>query len=355
MKRQRANIRLLAAAELRQSGPLLALRKGVSQLRLPGRRNKPRPCPMPPAKQPQTLSLIFCTAGTYPGFSAALEAALNQKNAPPGYEILVVWNRPETPPADRFPRGIRWVSQPTPGLSLARNTGAAHASGEFLLYLDDDAIAAPNLAEIVFRTFLRHPRAAIVGGRIDLALPEPKPEAVLPGREGLWSAYTVPFKNYRPVRHQYAFPYGACFAVRRSVLTALGGFPLNYGRVGENFAGGEETALCFLARTQGWEVGIQPKARVEHRVDPRRFSREHVRQTLRSGILTTYRLCQEGYAPWLWDRRYIQSRMEIAGCELRRLDPRRRELEYFYKKCEYDAFAELLEKTAAPEGDADKC
>ena len=337
MEKKQTNISLWTAGQVRQNGLFLSLKRGWQEL---GQRRpvKKTACAMPKPQRPPTVSVIICTSGRWKGLR---DAAVSALKANPGGEVLVVWNRPDGDPKAVLPPGVHWVRESRPGISFARNRGAACAEGEFLLYMDDDAVAGPNLAAQIQTAFLRHPKAAVVGGQIFLKLPSPPPEAVLPGQEGLWSAYTVPFRQYRTVHGQYAFPYGACFGVRRSALFAAGGFPENYGRTGAGFDGGEETALCFLMRQKGWEVGIQPSAWVEHRVDPRRFTRDHVKNTLRAGIFTTFRLCQDGYAPWNWDSGYLEKRMLLAARELRRLRRKGTDLAYFYKKCERDAFADL--------------
>ena len=352
MEKKKTNISLLAAAKVRQSGLFLSVKRGVQELGQL-RPVKKEISPMPKAQRPLTVSVIICTSGRWKGLRDAAASALKENS---GGEVLVVWNRPDGNPEALLPSGVRWVRESKPGLSFARNRGAACAKGEFLLYMDDDAVAGTGFASQIKDAFLRRPKAAVIGGQIYLPLPSPVPEAVLPGHEGLWSAYTVSFRQYRTVHEQYAFPYGACFAVRSSALHAVGGFPENYGRVGTGFEGGEETALCFLMRQRGWEIGVQPSAWVEHRVDPRRFTREHIKNTLRAGIFTTFRLCRDGYAPWNWDSAYLKKRMLLAAQELSRLRRKGTEMECFYKKCERDAFAELWlavsNKNTAAEGSA---
>ncbi|MBO5364541.1 MAG: glycosyltransferase family 2 protein [Clostridia bacterium] len=343
MKKPKANITLTGAAQVSGSGIRLALRKGICELRRPAGR-APEPMPIPKGRWEKKISVILCTAGVCSGLSEAVDSALAQTMRREDYEVLVVWNREDAPPITAFSPLVRWVKEPKPGISYARNTGAAHAKGEFLLYMDDDAVADKNLAARMAASFRGRSDTAIVGGQIFLKLPEPRPEAVLPGHEGLWSAYRVPYSRYKRVREQYAFPYGACFAVRHSALDALGGFPTDYGRVGAGYEGGEETALCFMALQRGWKIGIQPKAWVEHHVEPWRFSREHVRKTIRAGILTTYRLFRDGYAPRGWDLRYVRERLEIAEEEWNRLRETGTEWEQYYKECEREAFWELLQE-----------
>ncbi len=339
MKKTKANITLSSVAELGRGNLLPALRKGLCELRRSGRK-KVTPTPIPQGTWAKKLSVILCTKGTCPVLSRALESVLCQRTE--DCEILVVWNRETPPDTEQFPAHVRVVWEQTPGISYARNKGAENAQGEILLYLDDDAVADKNLVAEMIKAFQNRPNTAVVGGQIFLKLPENRPEAVLPGREGLWSAYRVAYSRYRQVKEQYAFPYGACFGVRHDALKELGGFPTDYGRVGEDFGGGEETALCFLAQKRGWKIGIQPKAWVEHWVEPRRFTKEHIQKTIRAGILTTYRLSRDGYAPSGWNLSYAKERFRIAELEWRNLQKSGNQWEIYYKQCERDAFLELV-------------
>lgn len=343
MKKQKANIRLSNVSEIKYGGIRLALRKGFNELRNKSnilssksimRRNITN-------AYKDILSVIICT---YDRPVSAAEAAKSVTAQMPQIplEVIVVSNSDREFPKTLLPDGVRLICEPRLGLSRARNTGASHAHGEYLLYIDDDAIAMPRLAENMYNAFIRHPDCAIIGGQIHLKLPKPVPGIFLPGREALWSAYTVPYRRFRKIRGDYELPYGACFGIRHSVLDALGGFSEDFGRCGNNFAGGEETALCYLAKNSGMKIGIEPQAAVRHMVDESRFSAEHVRRTIYEGTVTYYRLCRDGYTGQVWTEAYVRERLKIAHAEAKRLKNHGQETAVFYKECEISAFEAVL-------------
>ena len=86
---------------------------------------------------------------------------------------------------------------------------------------------------------------------------------------------------------------------------------------------------------------MEPKARVLHCVSPHRFTKEHIKQTLRAGILTTHRLYLEGYSKVGWTASYIEERIHIIKKELKKLQQSNKELAAYYKECELSAFLEL--------------
>ena len=117
-----------------------------------------------------------------------------------------------------------------------------------------------------------------------------------------------------------------------------------YGRVGNDFAGGEETALAFKMIQIGYDVGIQPHAKVLHRVDQSRFNQEHVKKTILAGVMTTYRFFCDLLTSFGWTKKYVKNQIKITRKEIRRLKNIKEDnLEIFYKNCYLDAWQKLLE------------
>lgn len=338
-----ANITLKNISEAELSGPRLLVSKLKNELfnRKKSDIELKRASVKPKKKYRRILSVIICTAERNSIALNAINSVINQDFSSEKYEIIVVNNSREKFCGEPSGRNIKIVNEPIQGLSRARNTGADSASGEYLLYMDDDSLACENLLLNMFKAFEKHPGCAIIGGQIFLELPSPVPNVFLKGREAIWSGYTVPYKKFKEVGEQYEFPYGACFGIRHSALDSFGGFPENYGRCGSDFAGGEETALCFMAKNSRLKIGIEPSAAVRHVVTADRFTKEHIRETIRAGILTTYRLYAEGYSKCGWTSDYIDERIRIITGELARLQENKDYLAYFYKKCELDAFYEV--------------
>ena len=385
--KQKPNITLKNLADTKNIGLFLSLKKGINEL-LNKKSNKNlsakklSPC----LEYADMLSVIICTTGNTSIVKNAVKSLIADTLTKDKYEIIVV-NNSNTPlgymenisyipqsatltapfrqgdhihkPQSSLPevekvgfgdldgphfhitksKNIKIINESTLGLSKARNTGAKEAKGEYLLYIDDDTVANPNLLFNIYSSFKEHKDFAIIGGQIFLKVPEPKPEIFLENKESIWSGYTVPYSHFKRIREHYEFPYGACFAIRHSALDILGGFPENFGRCGNNFAGGEETAVCFKALKYGFKIGIEPKASVVHCVDERRFTEEHVKKTIRAGILTTHRLCTEGYSSYKWTDAYIKERIKILNSEIKRLE--NNPLAAFYKECELSAFKEI--------------
>jgi len=173
--------------------------------------------------------------------------------------------------------GAKFIRLDTPGLSLARNAALAAANGEWVAYLDDDAIP--------FSDWLSALHLAIENGGSDLAalggLTEPFwPEQPVPGHiTPRWLIYLScnQDKVRRSVR-EGAKVCGANLAFRRESLLAAGGFHKELGRIGDRLIGGEESLAVRLLLRRGLEVMYEPAVRVWHRIAHDRLTLDWIRR-----------------------------------------------------------------------------
>jgi succinoglycan biosynthesis protein ExoM len=100
----------------------------------------------------------------------AIGSVLAQEGIDTPYEILVVDNDPAgsaAPVAERMAAGsavpIRYVRDERPGISYARNTGVAQATGRYLAFLDDDEVVDPHWLAHFLDALRRFAADAVVG------------------------------------------------------------------------------------------------------------------------------------------------------------------------------------------------
>ena len=248
------------------------------------------------------ISAIICTHNREQYLGAAIDSLLQQSFE--RYEVIVVDNAS----SDRTPEivesrltrlteldpklqsKLRYIHEPTLGLSVARNCGATAAKGEVLAYLDDDAEASVDWLAALWAVF-EQDQVAIAGGKVTLIWP---PETAPPDwlSDDLASSLGAYDLGDRLTHIQDAAltPRGLNYAVRKAFLTSVGGFDTQLGRVGTNLLSNEEQQLTRLALDQGQQVAYVPTALVAHNVALDRLKRGwFLRRSWWQGISESYR------------------------------------------------------------------
>jgi glycosyltransferase involved in cell wall biosynthesis len=169
------------------------------------------------------------------------------------FELVVVDQSTDERTADALrplqsdPR-VQVVRSNLRGASNARNAGVAATTAPIIAFTDDDCRADPGWASAMLAVFEADPKAALVFGRVRLPptenaddyAPSFEPKARI--QEG-----AVPMPDGD-------IGIGANFAIRRSVLEALGGFDPLLGPGAMVFRGAEETDLLIRALHRGLRV-----------------------------------------------------------------------------------------------------
>lgn len=159
---------------------------------------------------------------------------------------------------------ITLIRQPNAGPASARNTGAAHAEGQFLAFTDDDCVLLPTYLQTLEQYALRSPDR-LIGGRTLNALPE-----------NICSAASQALIDY--LYSYYNETSDACFfasnnfAMPVAQFQALGGFDTSFP-----LAAGEDREFCDRWLHQGYKMLFAPTVQIRHahHLTLRTFWRQH--------------------------------------------------------------------------------
>ncbi len=222
------------------------------------------------------VSVVICTWSRCELLRETLES-LRALAVPTGqaWELLVVNNNSPDATDDviaeyrRF-LPLRRLFEPGIGLSRARNAATRSATGDLILFTDDDVRVDSEWMRAYLEAADRWPDAGFLGGRIDPRFSPGVPQWVKRHQGAL--AGMLCLRDLGSVSRRLEpdeFPFGPNMAVRRESL-ALASFDERVGRKGKEQVRGSESSLFMRLQEQGVPGVWVPKAKVHHNVPPSR-------------------------------------------------------------------------------------
>jgi GT2 family glycosyltransferase len=219
------------------------------------------------------VSVVICTRDRPDQLATCLRAVGQQEY--PRYEVLVVDNAAASEEVraltgaglGRVP--LRYVREPRPGLSWARNAGTAAASGEIIAFLDDDEEPDRHWLAGLAAGFSRDRDIGCVTGMVLPArLDTPAQEwfEELGGHckgRGFGAAIFSRAGPQSPLFPLPCFGVGANMAFRREVLAGIGGFDVALG-AGTPALACEDTLALTMVLLAGYRIAYEPAALMRH-------------------------------------------------------------------------------------------
>lgn len=152
---------------------------------------------------------------------------------------------------------LRVIRSELKGASNARNVGVSATRAPIVLFTDDDCRPGPDWPSKMLQIFDDDPETALVFGRVRLPPLENEND------------YAASFEPKSRIQTRVPLPdedigIGANFAIRRTVLEALGGFDPLLGPGAPFFRGAEETDLLIRALHRGFTVVNATESDVLH-------------------------------------------------------------------------------------------
>jgi glycosyltransferase involved in cell wall biosynthesis len=269
---------------------------------------------------PTELTIAICTYNGAARLPACLGALARQKiPADLSWEVLIVDNA-STDNTAGVARELlaslvlpgRVVTEGRKGKINAIRTAAVEAKGEILSYLDDDNIVAEDWAGQCVAFMRSHPRAGIIGPKIDPIFQEP---ASVPVDFQKRFSHALALRDFGPEPTILAPPTsdgppGAGLtgrtALLRMILVDIGcrlrgptggrvadehGF-LRHLRptTGRGPADGEDSEISLISRRLGWELWYVPAMKMGHIIPASRLTNEYLDRLIANGA---------GAGPWL--------------------------------------------------------
>jgi glycosyltransferase involved in cell wall biosynthesis len=229
------------------------------------------------------VSVVICSYNRAAYISGALDSLYQQTASKNNFEVIVVDNN-STDGTEQVvskwrsenPEGyFHYSTETNQGASYARNTGAQLAKGEWLCFMDDDAIATPSYIENIIKHIHAKPEAIGFGGRI---IPKYIPS------EPKWMSYYVSSLvgnfDYAPAACAFEngkYPIESNMIVKKDIYDSIGGFNTALpGVVGTLRIGGEGKELFYKILALGHTIYYDPSICVHHVVEVKKLTSEYM-------------------------------------------------------------------------------
>lgn len=255
------------------------------------------------------ISFIICTYNREKYIYECL-SRLAKNTAQDGWEIVLVNNNSTDNTAaecERFvrdykPTNYHYFVETQQGLSYARNRGIAEAKGEWLVFLDDDAMIEKDYIAHLQARLKQHPEAGAFGGPIEPFFEGETPAWLNPWSMGFVSA--IDLGDQVQVFSAKQYPIGANMGISRETIDRIGVFNTALGRTGNNLMGGEEKDIFNRIRQAGIPILYFPDIKVQHCIPPKRTTKEFIAK-LGDGVgqserLRTQKISKASYAKRLF-------------------------------------------------------
>ncbi len=239
------------------------------------------------------FSVIVCTYNQASSLSVVLAGLERQQFSDGEYELVVVDNnssdRTRQVCEDAFKRiayPAKYVFEGHQGLSVARNRGVAEASGDIIIFTDDDARLPPDWLQN-YATIYNEYGADCVYGRITVDWERGQPDWYSDNFKAMFVALDYGQNAKKIVDYHHEF-YGKNFSVRKEVLLALGGFDEKLGRIGSRLFLGEETRIYKGLVSGGYVVIYAPILHVAHMLKDYEYTEAHCLKHVRDATISEY-------------------------------------------------------------------
>jgi glycosyltransferase involved in cell wall biosynthesis len=235
-----------------------------------------------PEAEVKLVSVILCTHNPRREYLQKVLHSLSEQTLPKeDWELLLIDNCSAPPVASQFT--LKWhpysrhVREEELGLSAARIKGVREASGEIIVFVDDDNVLRSDYLQTATEILRSHPEIGALGGQL------------LPLSDSV--AYPAWFYNYA---HYFAvgvqsltsgdvstrgYLWGAGLVVRRSLLVRAmecGGRPKLTDRRGTSLSSGGDGELCKWVLMQNKRLWYDEKLVAEHLIPPSRLTLDYL-------------------------------------------------------------------------------
>jgi glycosyltransferase involved in cell wall biosynthesis len=249
------------------------------------------------------ISAVICTHNRAGYLKMAMQSLIRQTLPKDQYEIIVVDNastdgtrqvlgsryqvsgsrcqvlgdrykdRSETSNLKPSTYNLKYIYEPILGLSQARNTGWKNAQGEYVAYLDDDAVSAPDWLEKIIKAFESiNPQPGCIGGKVEPVWEAPRPAWL--ADKLLGQLAIVDWGDQPRLITKEEWLAGANIAYPKRLLEEIGGFSVKLGRIGNKLLSMEENLMRLELEKRNYKLYYDANIAVKHHIPASRLTKK---------------------------------------------------------------------------------
>jgi O-antigen biosynthesis protein len=287
------------------------------------------PCMCPQPLDGPLVTVAICTRDRAHLLGTTLDSLLCQTYH--NLDILLVDNAPSDDATEQLIRmhypNVRYMCENRPGLDWARNRAIAEARGDFVAYIDDDAVADPTWVAALIATFDSPNVVCVTGLVVPARLATPAQE--LFERFGFSKSFETRRFHLGMHAPRPGFPFkgfsgtGCNCAFRRNIFEQIGLFDVHLD-VGTPVPGGGDLDMFARVIRAGYEMVYDPAPVVfhDHIADMATLINKMGQyERSNSAYLTKHLLADRTYAPMLlmyMCRTYLRSTIRGLGAAILR-------------------------------------
>ena len=223
------------------------------------------------------LSIILATYNRNDLLIQTLQGLVNMDTAGLDWEVILVDNAGNDETArisESFAASLplNFLVETAPGKNSALNTALGHASGDLIIFTDDDVIPDSAWAKSLVDAAGRWHEADLFGGRILPKYPEGTSAPTIDDPVFMRIAYVIADWDLPEGEHPAGKIWGPNMMVRRRVFEQGLRFNTNIGPTGSNYVMGSETEFLLRASDAGHTAVYVPSAFVYHQIRPEQLT-----------------------------------------------------------------------------------
>jgi glycosyltransferase involved in cell wall biosynthesis len=227
------------------------------------------------------FSVVVCTYNRAKCLEQTLLSVVSQNYPPEKFEIIIVDNNsPDQTELVSFSLRdqhknlkIKYFKEFQQGVSYGRNRGVSEASGEYIVFLDDDETVDPVFLQNLEDFYAQYKDASLTAGPVIPVYETTPPNWLSPFTMRLITGAYDKGKTIKIVGPK-DYPGTGHATFRRSLFQKYGGFNTDLGRKGSSLLGAEDKDFFTRLIQNGIKCYYLPGAAIYHHIPETKLTEE---------------------------------------------------------------------------------